>query len=180
MLTMAIMLNVINSSAFPSTSRLLATDAAAALHLVSNLLRYYLVLVIPVILVLALFADDILALLFGDVYANAAPVLIILLAALPFLTISQSLYLLLRAMPRPKTILAGRIVSTLVLLITAAILIPRHGARGAAAAVVASEAAGMVLFFYWFGTIILKKLRLIIKKHMGVVSKRSIKIKSSY
>lgn len=148
MLTMTILLTVIYNSAFPSTSRLLATDVPQALKLVSDLLRYYLVIIIPVIFLLAVYADEILKLLFGDGYTNSGPVLMILLASLPFLAINHSLHLLLRAIPKPRAVLTAQIVTTLVLLVVAASLIPRFGTGGAAFAVVISEAAGMVLLFW--------------------------------
>lgn len=148
MLTMLILLEVINNSAFPAASRLSSSGAPQALELVSRLLRYYLVLIIPVIFVLALFAHDILALLFGHKYTNAGPVLIVLLLALPFLAVNQSLLLLLRAIPKPATILTGRSASTVVLLAAAGLLIPSFGAIGAAAALVISEAMGMLLLFW--------------------------------
>lgn len=148
MLTMTILLYVINSSAFPSTSRLLSTDVSQALDLVSSLLRYYLVLIIPVIFLLAVYADEILSLLFGASYANSGPVLMVLLVALPFMAISHSLLLLLRAIPKPRTVLMGQVSSTFVLFLAAVILIPRFGATGAAAAVVVGEASGMVLLFW--------------------------------
>jgi len=148
MLTMAILLQVINSSAFPTASRLLSNDRSGALGLLSSLLRYYLVIIIPATLLLTLYANEVLALFFGAAYSNSGPVLIVLLAALPFLAISHSLTVLLRALPKPRAVLAGRIVSTLTLFLLALILIPRFGAAGAAAAVVASEAVGMVLLFF--------------------------------
>jgi O-antigen/teichoic acid export membrane protein len=148
MLTMAILLQVINSSAFPTASRLLSHDRSGALDLLSSLLRYYLVIIIPATLLLALYANEVLALFFGAAYSNSGPVLIVLLAALPFLAISHSLAVLLRALPKPRAVLAGRAVSTMTLFLLAAILIPRYGATGAAAAVVASEAVGMVLLFF--------------------------------
>jgi len=151
MLTMTLLLHVINSSAFPSVSRLLSSDTSQALDLVSSLLRFYLVLIIPVIFVLAIFSDQIIRLLFGSGYPDSGPVLIILLATLPFLAINQSLLLILRTVPKPKTVLFGQIMSTVVLLIAATVLIPRFGAGGAAAAVVAGEVAGMVLL-YWLTT----------------------------
>ena len=148
MLTMTILLYVINSSAFPSISRLLSTDVAQALNLVSSLLRYYLVLIIPVIFLLAVYANEILNLLFGASYANSGPVLMVLLLALPFMAVNHSLLLLLRAIPKPRTVLMGQVLSTFVLIFAAVLLIPRFGATGAAAAVVAGEASGMVLLFW--------------------------------
>jgi O-antigen/teichoic acid export membrane protein len=148
MLTMAILLHVINKSAFPSTSRLISGNLSQAFDLLGKLLRYYLVIITPVILLLALYADEVLTLLFGGAYSNSGFVLIILLAALPFLAFSRNLQLLLRAIPRAGAILAGRVTSTLVLLLLAALLIPRYAAVGAAVAVVISEAVGMTLL-YW-------------------------------
>ncbi len=148
MLTMAVVIHVINKSAFPSISRLLTDNISHALDLLGRLLRYYLVMAIPVILLLALYADEVLNLLFGSAYSNSGPVLIILLAALPFLAINHSLQLLLRAIPRARAVLASRVASTLALLVLAALLIPRYAAAGAAAAIVISEAAGMFLLFW--------------------------------
>jgi O-antigen/teichoic acid export membrane protein len=119
-----------------------------ALGLLANLLRYYLVIMLPLVLLLGLYADEILALLFGSVYASAGTTLIFLLAALPFLAVSHSLRLLLRAIPRPRAVLASRVVGTVTLVVLAAAMIPRYGATGAAVAVVASEVSGMTLLFW--------------------------------
>ena len=148
MLTMTILLFVINSSAFPSMSRLLSSNVSQALKLVSSLLRYYLVLIIPVIFLLAVYANEILSLLFGASYTDSGPVLMVLLFALPFMAISHSLLLLFRAIPKPRAVLISQVLSALVLFLAAVILIPRFGATGAAAAVVAAEASGMVLLFW--------------------------------
>ena len=148
MLTLAVLWYVISRSVFPSASRLLPTDAPAALALVADLLRYYLAVIVALGLLLGLFANEVLALLFGATYADSGAVLLVLLAALPFLAVSHSLLTLLRARPLPRAVLAGRITSALVLLAVAALLIPAHGAIGAAVAVVAGEAAAMLLLFY--------------------------------
>ena len=58
-IALTFLFNAINKSAFPSTSRLLSSDVPQAMHLLSSLLRYYLVLTIPVILVLALYAGEV-------------------------------------------------------------------------------------------------------------------------
>jgi O-antigen/teichoic acid export membrane protein len=148
MLTMGILLFVINRAAFPSTSRLVANDRSKALNLLANLLRYYLVIIIPLVLILGLYADDVIVLLFGSAYAGSGTVLVFLLAALPFLAFSHSLQLLLRALPRPRAVLAGQGIRTMSLLVLAMILIPRFAATGAAVAVVASEAIGMTLLLW--------------------------------
>jgi O-antigen/teichoic acid export membrane protein len=151
MLTLAILLQVVNKAAFPAASRLVQVDVPAALGLATQLLRYYLVMIIPLFLLVAFHAGYLLALLFGETYAEAADVLIILLAALPFLVISNSLQLLLMALPRPAAVLAARIAGAAVLLALGVLLIPRSGttggAAGAALALAAGEAVSTVALF---------------------------------
>jgi O-antigen/teichoic acid export membrane protein len=147
MLTLAILLQVVNKAAFPAASRLVQVDLPAALGLATQLLRYYLVMIIPLFLLVAFHAGYLLALLFGETYAEAADVLIILLAALPFLVISNSLQLLLMALPRPAAVLAARIAGAAVLLALGVLLIPRMGAAGAALALAAGEAVSTAALF---------------------------------
>jgi O-antigen/teichoic acid export membrane protein len=147
MLTLAILLQVINKAAFPSASRLVHEDLPAALALATQLLRYYLVMIIPVFLVVAFHAEYLLVLLFGQAYAEAAKVLVILLAALPFLVISNSLQLLLMALPRPAAVLVARIGGAAVLLSVGFFLIPRTGATGAAVALAAGEVTSTTALF---------------------------------
>jgi O-antigen/teichoic acid export membrane protein len=146
-LTLALLLQVVNSAAFPSASRLVQEDLPAALTLATQLLRFYLVVIIPVFLLVAFHAGGVLTLLFGEGYAIAADVLIILLAALPFLVISSSLQLLLMALPRPTAVLAARVAGAAVLLALGVLLIPRMGATGAALALAAGEAVNTALLF---------------------------------
>tara|TARA_R110002049_G_scaffold83158_3_gene211310 strand:- start:171 stop:1667 length:1497 start_codon:yes stop_codon:yes gene_type:complete len=148
MLTLAVLWQVMSRSVFPSASRLLVTDTPAALALVADLLRYYLAAIIGLALLLGLFAEQVLALLFGANYAGAAPVLQLLLAALPCLAISHSLLTLLRARPLPRAVLAGRICSAAVLLSVAAFTVSEHGAIGAAWAVLCGEVSAMLLLGY--------------------------------
>jgi O-antigen/teichoic acid export membrane protein len=147
MLTLAILLQVINKAAFPSASRLVQRDLPAALSLATQLLRFYLVVIIPVFLLVAFHAGDVLALLFGPAYAEAAEVLIALLAALPFLVVSNSLQMLLMALPRPGAVLTARIGGAAVLLSLGLLLIPRTGATGAAVALAAGEVASTAALF---------------------------------
>jgi O-antigen/teichoic acid export membrane protein len=147
MLTLAVLLQVINRAAFPSASRLVHQDLPAALALATQLLRFYLVVIIPLFLLVAFHAGDVLALLFGQAYVEAAEVLIVLLAALPFLVVSNSLQLLLMALPRPTAVLAARIGGAAVLLALGLFLIPRTGATGAAVALAAGEVASTTALF---------------------------------
>jgi O-antigen/teichoic acid export membrane protein len=147
MLTLALLLQVINNAAFPSASRLVLEDMPAALQLAKQLLRYYLVLIVPAFLVVAFHAGEVLTLLFGATYREAGPVLVVLLAALPFVTATSSLQLLLKAIPRPMSVLAARAGGAAVLLALAVVLIPRMDAEGAAIALAVGEAVSTLLLF---------------------------------
>lgn len=148
MLTLALVVMVINAAAFPSASRLLAGDSPGALELLASLLRYYMVIITPVFLLVVFNAEALLVLLFGAEYASAGVVLIILLIALPFMALNHSLQLLLRAIPKPRWLLASRIVGTGVLLLLALLFIPRGGMSGAAMAVVGSDIAGTIILLF--------------------------------
>jgi O-antigen/teichoic acid export membrane protein len=147
MLTLSILVQVINKAAFPATSRLVHEDPPAALRLATQLLRLYLVVIIPLFLLVAFHAAETLAVLFGPAYADAAKVLVILLAALPFLAANNSLQLLLMALPRPAAVLTARIVGAATLLSLSLLLIPRMDAAGAAAALAVAEVVSMAVLF---------------------------------
>lgn len=147
MLTLALLLGVIIGAAFPSISRLVHSDMPAALRLSARLVRYYLVLIVPAFLVVAFHADAVLRLLFGAQYAGAAPVLIILLAALPGVIAGSTLQMLLRALPRPSAVFLSRAAGAAVLLALAVALVPRLEATGAAIALAAGETVSTVLLF---------------------------------
>jgi O-antigen/teichoic acid export membrane protein len=147
MLTLAILVQVINKAAFPATSRLVQHDLAAALRLATQLQRFYLVVIIPLFLLVAFHAADVLVLLFGPAYADAAQVLVILLAALPFVAVNSSLQLLLMALPRPVAVLSARMVGAATLLSLSVLLIRRMDAAGAALALAAAEIASMATLF---------------------------------
>ncbi|MDX1381030.1 MAG: flippase [Xanthomonadales bacterium] len=147
MLTLALLLQVINNAAFPSASRLVLQDMPAALQLARQLMRYYLVLIVPAFLLVAFHAGEVLTLLFGADYREAGPVLVILLAALPFVTATSSLLMLLKAIPRPLSVLAARSGGAAVLLGLAIVLVPRLDAQGAAIALAVGEAVSTLLLF---------------------------------
>lgn len=143
MLTLVMLLVVINKSAFPTASRLMAGDPAPALKLAARLMRYYLSIIVPLFLLVAFHARALLTLLYGPMYAPAATVLTFLLVALPFVAVSNMLQFLLMAMPRPRAVLLGRAAGAIVLLTLAALWIPHLGAEGAALALVAGELTSM-------------------------------------
>ena len=147
MLTLSILVQVINKAAFPAINRLVQHDLPAALRLATQLQRFYLVIIMPLFLLVAFHAADVLALLFGQAYAKAAKVLVILLAALPFVAINSSLQLLLMALPRPGSVLFARIVGAAALLSLSILLIPRMDAAGAALALAVAEAVSTTVLF---------------------------------
>jgi PST family polysaccharide transporter len=149
MLTLALLLQVINNAAFPTASRLVHQDMPAALLLAKRLLRYYLVSIVPAFLLVAFHAADLLSLIFGESYRDAAPVLVALLAALPFAAATSSLQLLMKAIPRPTAVLAARAGGATALLLLAVTLIPRIEALGAAIALAVGEGVGTLILLFF-------------------------------
>jgi O-antigen/teichoic acid export membrane protein len=147
MLTLAILLEVINTAAFSLISRMVHQDARAALGLTAQLLRYYLVITVPLFLLVAFHDEEVPGLLFGPGYAAAGTVLLVLLAQLPFLAISGSLQMVLTAMPRPMAVLSSRLAGAVALLSISVWLIPAYGAVGAAAALIVGEMTSTLLLF---------------------------------
>ena len=84
----------------------------------------------------ALYASDVLALVFGQTYYAAGPVLAILIFAVPVHILSGHQRWTLTAMGRTRSVLAAAVLGVVTTLVGVAILTPLFGAVGAAAATV--------------------------------------------
>ena len=130
---------IFHQSAFPMTLRIAVDDPRAAVAYQSTLLRYLqLFLALPVCVGIA-GADQIVALLYGNAYVEAAAVLRISLLAVPFAVLSNALRRLLIALADSRGMVGGAVVAVSLHVPLAIFLIPVHGASGAAIACVAGE-----------------------------------------
>jgi PST family polysaccharide transporter len=145
MLTLMTLLQISTTAAFPSISRCLQHNEQEALDLAARILRYFLVVMTPLFLLVVFHASFLIDLLFGNEYRDSAAALVILLTAIPFLAAAGGARMLLRAIPRPLSILGARLAGATVLLAVSLWLIPEHGTVGAAAALAAGEFTSSML-----------------------------------
>jgi len=120
----------------PMFTYLGAGEARAAFH---RSLRAALVLLVPVAIVFAVFAEPLCRLIFGDGFADAAPALRILAPSVPLLgvvTLSVAVYVA-RADPAPMVRVTG--VAAAVNLVANLVLIPPLEEEGAALAMLLTE-----------------------------------------
>ncbi|MEE4292348.1 MAG: flippase [Xanthomonadales bacterium] len=145
MLTLLTLLGISTTAAFPSISRFLSHNKQEALDLAARILRYFLVVTTPLFLLVIFHARFLIELLFGSEYRDSAAALVILMTAIPFLAAAGGARMLLRAIPKPASILGARLLGAMVLLTTSLWFIPEHGTMGAAAALAAGEIVSSVL-----------------------------------
>lgn len=143
-LTVTLIAEILQQSAFPATSRLVRGDPGQALRLQGAILRIALLVVIPIVVAGNLFASEVLSILFGPGYAGGAPVLQILLLTLPIVAVAESMRRLLLASASAGLLVAGFAVTATVHVVLALGWIPQWGATGAAAACLLGEAVGTV------------------------------------
>lgn len=144
-LTAMTLMVVVNTSVFPTVSRLMVKRTREALELQTNLLRHFLGAAIPLFLLAGFFARQVLAALFGDAYVAAAPALVVLLFALPFTLFGMVLQNVLLAAARPRAVFLGKTCGATVLVAVSAWLIPGMETLGAALGIVTGELAGMLV-----------------------------------
>jgi len=145
MLTLMTLLVISTTAAFPSISRYLHHSNQEALDLAARILRYFLVVTTPLFLLVVFHASFLVDVLFGNEYRDSAAALVVLLTAIPFLAAAGGARMLLRAIPKPMSILGARLAGALVLLGVSFWLIPRQGTMGAAAALAAGEITSSLL-----------------------------------
>jgi O-antigen/teichoic acid export membrane protein len=129
-----IITNVFLVSLFPILSRY-ALDATDRFQRTSQLAyRYLYVAICPIALAIWSYAADLLGLLLGEQYADAAPALAVLGLAEVFVFMNAVSYNILFSMGRQReaAVMAG--VSLMVNLVLNVVFIPRRGALGAALA----------------------------------------------
>lgn len=145
MLTVITVLLVVNNSAFPTISRLMAGRVPQALELQATLLRFFIAVTIPVALLTGFYAPQVLGQLFGKTYGGAGLVLVVLLFALPFTIFARSLQNVLLASANPRPVLLARTCGAVAMLLLLVMLIPKLETPGAALAFVGGELVGMVI-----------------------------------
>lgn len=131
---------------FPYLTRLHQQSSLALRRVGEETLEYMLAAAVPAAVMLAIFADRVIGLLYGPGYDAAVPVLRVVIWVVVFNLVNPFVSHLLFARGEQTFSLRVGAVTAVVSLILAAGLIPRWGAVGAAAALLASSALACGLF----------------------------------
>jgi PST family polysaccharide transporter len=132
MLALVMPAQIITRASFPSVSRMAQEALERAIRLQGDLLRYLLLIILPVAIVVGAYAAEILAMVFGSQYSGAKQVLILLSIVVPIHGVVLTLENLLLALPRPRELLLSRVAASGIHLAVSILLIPQFGAEGAA------------------------------------------------
>ncbi len=122
---------------YPSLVRRIAAGRAEGTELALLTARLLATVQIAVALVLALSGRELMALLFGEVFAASGPVLSILALTIPLSALGTLYVCLLVAVGRQRLLLGLNALSALGQIALQLVLVPRYGSLGAAAGIVA-------------------------------------------
>jgi O-antigen/teichoic acid export membrane protein len=139
--------NMFNAALYPALSRVASKSFAEAKALTARCLRLLLVAAVPIAALTTIFASDILRLVFGPTYVDAAPALQLLAWILPVRGTQSLLGSQLAAMNRESALARARSIGLSVFLVMAPLLILRFGYVGAAAAVLVCDSLQLSVYF---------------------------------
>ena len=132
-------------ASYAETARLVEGDHKAALALQANVLRYLLVACVPCVVAAVIFAQPIVAFIFGHQYLGASSVLAIMALSLPVSFAAGCLSQLLFAAALPGNVFAGYVFGSTLHVALAVMWIPVHGPAGAAWACLAGESVVLLV-----------------------------------
>jgi O-antigen/teichoic acid export membrane protein len=124
---------------FPAVAHFAATDRNRALELANRSMRLILVLTIPAAGLLAIFHREIIALMFGDAFAESAPVLLLLTPLLIIRGINGLWANQATAIGLQRAVVAGRALMVTVFVVAGAGLVAVAGPIGLAFALMLAE-----------------------------------------
>ncbi len=131
--------NVLNTALYPSLSRqsVLAPDSLPQVY--ERLLRYLLLVALPITVGGFILAEPIVGLLFGPEYAPAAPLLAILIWVVPLMFLSEFLGYVVVIAGREGRVARAIVLSSSINIAANVLLIPRYGVLAAAIITVVTE-----------------------------------------
>jgi O-antigen/teichoic acid export membrane protein len=131
---------------FPYMSRLYGESSRALRRVAEESLKYMVAAALPGVVIISVFADRIIWILYGDRYAAAVPVLRIVIWVFVFNFVNPFVSHILFARGEQAVSLRVGVVTFLVSVGSSLALIPRWGAAGAAYTVLVSSALACCLF----------------------------------
>jgi O-antigen/teichoic acid export membrane protein len=131
--------NVLNTALYPSLSRQAALDPASLPQVYERILRYLLLVALPIAVGGFILAEPLIGLLFGAEYAPAAPLLAILIWVLPLMFLTEFLGYVVVIAGRESRVARAIIISSSINIAANLLLIPRYGVLAAAIITVVTE-----------------------------------------
>lgn len=141
-------------SLFPRASTLYADSISEFTELYHRSLSLIVLLGLPIAAGVWLTAHDLITLIFGEEFREAASVLRLLTIMLFFTFLSRTASVFLMACDKQGDRIRGNLHATWVSVAAGLLLIPRFGIEGAAVAAVLSEAVPAVLFVVWLRPVV--------------------------
>lgn len=131
--------NVLNTALYPSLSRQAVRDPASLPKVYERILRYLLLVALPITVGGFILAEPLVGLLFGAEYGAAAPLLAILIWVLPLMFLTEFLGYVVVIAGREARVARAIIISSSVNIAANLLLIPRYGVLAAAIITVVTE-----------------------------------------
>lgn len=131
--------NVLNTALYPSLSRQAVSDPASLPRVYERLLRYLLLVALPIAVGGFILARPLVGLLFGPEYGPSAPLLAILIWTVPLMFLSEFLGYVVVIAGREAMVARAIIASSSLNIVANLLLIPRYGVLAAACITVVTE-----------------------------------------
>lgn len=149
--------NVLNTALYPSLSREAVNNPARLPGIYERLLRYLLLVALPLAVGGFILAEPLVDFLFGAEYKPSAQLLAILIWTVPLMFISEFLGYVITIAGREASAARAIVVSSSVSVIANLILIPRYGVLAAAIITLVTEMV-LVSQYLWMLRELLKKM----------------------
>jgi O-antigen/teichoic acid export membrane protein len=145
---LGVIVNVLTVSSLPALSQLAATDTTRLRQLSNRLVRLAWLIGLPTATGIFLFSEDIILTFFGQSYTGSVMVLKVASVLMVIRALRSILGPMSMATDRQSDLAIGRAISLVVLIISAALLIPVLGAVGLAVSMVVAESV-LVSVLIW-------------------------------
>lgn len=141
--------NVVNSSLYPTLSRRSVDSGANLTSMYSQVIRYLLVISLPIAVGGALTAHLFIPLLYKEAFANAVPAFHILVWVIPLMFLTDFLGYVVIIGNHESMVARAVVISTLINIAFNAILVPRYGLLAASVMTVLTEAV-LISQYIWY------------------------------
>lgn len=140
--------NVLNTALYPSLSRQVVTDSRNMAPIYERILRYLLIVALPIAVGISVLASDVVTFLYDTSYASSIPVLQIIIWVVPLMYLSEFLGYVVLIGGKEHAAARSVFISTGVNVLANLIVIPQYGLNGAAIITVVTEGI-LVLQYLW-------------------------------